>query len=371
MSVLPADEGNHYIAYGEVKYNDVLITDEDLVESNNARNESYYSKLINKVTRAMIDQSIAQPKRWQQETLEKASVQIVKTVCENRPGRFIWVKELSAEPKFLVLSQERAAQKVSNDIGCLMQLLTAQNNQPSPSLSQAEQYQKRLKFGKQLIARVFNAEKSGLTATQAARTLDNPVAPSDLPPDTFHEESDEERKVRLQLRQRYLALARTNSSLYDFSKAMIAGWSNAEKNIKKLRKHKTKAKQAIAVVVNASQELDKEEKNGKDGKISPSDLPPSFPSSLLGTLDWVETGEVKKKAAAVPEKKVKIEKRLWNLSERKQFLAALEIHRFGQWSLISKTIPTRYVQLFGGVQCVPSRRACRSLLRKPLFLCLL
>lgn len=331
----------------------------DALQSNEARNESYYSKLIDRVTRAMLAHYRGVDREWDKPTLMKASLQIVKSVQHNKRGRFIWLKQLRGpDPEYVVLSLPLAAQKVTNDIRCHMRLLKAQNNlQTQTDTSNVLQYQHRLKYGKQLIAKVYTAEKSGLSPMQAARTLDDPVIPDSWSTNGLYEEPEEHRRIRLQLRQRYLALARTNASFHDFSMAMIAGWSESEAMLKKRFHRKGKSKEVIAKAVIACAEMmNQEGGTGGNNAFSRSDLPPSFPTGLLGSLGSVVINESKKIASKKSKKKTddvddenadsgetkeKIEKRVWSLEERAAMLQGLEEFLFGNWASMHHLIPTR------------------------------
>ena len=87
-----------------------------------------------------------------------------------------------------------------------------------------------------------------------------------------------------------------------------------------------------------------------------SDLPPSFPSGLLGTLGSVVIKESKKIANAkskrkvykaatkitdIQDKKGKVEKRSWTLEERAAMLDGLEKHAFGNWASMSYLVTSR------------------------------
>ena len=349
----------------EITERDILIKDKCLVaaenalQCNEARNESYYSKLIDKVTKAMLAHYRGTDREWDKPTLMKASLKIVKSVQHNKRGRFIWLKQLRGpHPEYVVLSQELAAQKVTNDIRCHMRLLKAQNNlQTQTDTNDNCHYQNRLNYGKLLIAKVYTAEKSGFTSMQAARTLDEPVLPETWPADTPYAEPEAHRRIRLQLRQRFLALARTNSSFHDFSMAMIAGWTESEAILKKRKQCKPKSKEVIAKAVIACAEMMYQE-DGIDGNnaVGRSDLPPSFPSGLLGSLGSVvineskkiarkkskkKTGRVESKNADSKEKKERNEKRPWTFEERALMLQGLEDFSFGNWASMYHLIPSR------------------------------
>lgn len=348
----------------DITERDILIRDKCLVaakgtaenalESNTSRNESYYSKLIDTVARSMITQPWSD-KEWEKNTLLKASVAIVKSVQRTKRGRFIWVKQLCGS-EYVVLSEENAAHKVSNDIRCQLAALEAQKVQEKQDGNQLQLLHERLTYGKNLIKTVFTAEKSGLTPTEAAKTLDCPPTPDSWPVDLAYTEPDEFRRIRLQLRQRYLALARTNGSFHDFSMKMIAGWTESEALVKKKMQRKSKSKEVIAKAVNACAEMMNQE-DGADGTprtFSRSDLPPSFSSGFFGSISVENDESVKhdktagnKKTTKAPkkkesgEKKEKIEKRIWSLEERALILEGLEKHAFGNWILISPSIPNR------------------------------
>jgi len=349
----------------DITERDILIKDKCLVvakkgtvenalESNTSRNESYYSKLIDTVSRSMIDQPRSD-KEWENSTLSKASLAIVRSVQRTKRGRFIWAKQLCGS-EYVVLSEALAAHKVTNDIRCQLAAFDAQKVQEKQDETQLQLLQNRLTYGKNLIKTVFTAEKSGLTSMEAARTLDFPAIPDDWPVNEVYTEPEEHRRIRLQLRQRYLALARTNGSLHDFSMKMIAGWTESEAFLKKKMQRKSKSKEVIAKAVNACAEMMNQE--NISGRAPPnfnrSDLPPSFSSGFLGPLGSVENDESSKHAKTAVKKKTKItkkknsgekndkiEKRLWSLDERAIFLEGLETHAFGNWVLISPSLPGR------------------------------
>jgi len=369
----------------ELSDNDILIKDRLLVdpsgrndarESNTSRHELYYSKLISRVARAMMQQD--QGERWTTPTIMKAAVQIVKSVRGNKRGRFIWLKTLQGpQPQYVVLSEDLASQKVSNDIRCQMRLFDAQQQNNAPTTAQQPElptfdYKRRLACGKRFIAQVYNANKGGLSTMEAAHTLDDPVAPKDWPDDKVYHESEEERIIRLQLRQRYFALARTNTSIHDFSMAMLAGWSQSDDSETKRKKRKIRSnKDAIAQVVNAATLMlpgEESQKADMANTINPEDLPPSFPPKLFGPLgidhddvmisekiEGKKKAKKKKKAekskaspdqneaeAALPSrKKPQVEKRKWDLKERTLFLEGFEKVGAGNWIQISENIPTR------------------------------
>jgi hypothetical protein len=234
-------------------------------------------------------------------------------------------------------------------------------NVGNPSLPNAPR-NPQIEYGIRLVLAVCHAEQVD-QVRQAYRVLDkNPWRrKGSVSPESF-QETVRQRKLRLLLRQRYMAAAATGVSTYDFSVALLNGWG--VKNIlptfrrpKNTNKKKKKMKPMLKKEPVSSEHNHLNQISGSDGVAQSKPVPYENQNNIAA--DCARTKEATPPSmdkdsnnnieVAMKTKANNLSKHRdgvsntgqWNAEERKAFLLAFESYGVGYWAGIATYVPTR------------------------------
>jgi Myb-like DNA-binding domain len=329
--------GGMEIHRNDIKQGDVQIVDRQFLEPEQVSRSFYHELIRNCAEKLEKHANVVQP-----------ATRMVDIVAKKRQGRFIYCHHSSGAPaRFYLLSREEAIAKLSTDLSTRLQEMkklpvVVMTNRPLPSINNntsatvvvapppppvakakppAAPSQMRtsliggtdtqLKYAIRLVLKVCMAEMdTGLSPIEAARILDHSVLQNG------EVETPKQRKLRMQMRLRFLAVARTEQSLFIFSRNLLRSWGVEVTKKKNLM---------ISSIPGFRFE--------KDEAGFPKSVPLSFlerefntPSAMNSTssLDDHRCGS-------------------WTTEERRKFVQLVDQHGWGSWREIAKELPTRYV----------------------------
>ena len=307
---------------------DIIIEDRELVEldgnelatqaSNTEATSSFYSKLIISLADSIRSKEKTDESEWNLDTYKLATDKIINLVSKTKNSvhrRFVWFRSFP-DAHYVVMTRVQLMNKLANDLDCQMRKIKACELAEAQELSKRQQKPNQRRYAQSLILKVCRAARKGVSPYQAALLLDYPIIKMqdhsaissdgkntdgrvDATDGTSHE-SDLGRKLRLQIRQRFLACIRSKQCIFDLANALLTMWELP--NISKIAPKSKKRKK--------SDTLTKVSSPYKRKKVEPHNIG------------------------------------FWNHDERVAFLEGLEIHGTSHWIMIAPFVSTRYVFIF-------------------------
>ena len=313
---------------GDVLTSDIIIEDRKLVAlggnelatqaSNTATKSSFYSKLVVSLAESIHSKEKICEDEWNLDTYKFATEKIINLVTKTTTTvrkRFVWMRQFP-EAHYVVMTRMQTINKLANDIECQIRKLKAREVSEAEDPSKQLQKPNQHRYAQSLILKVCRAVRKGMTPYQAALLLDHPILKLHEPsqnttdetntdkrvetPEESNQESESGRKLRLQLRHRFLACIRSKKCIFDLANALLTMWG-----LPGISKVATKPKK----------------RKKPEIKVKPTSLPLK-----------------KKKVEVIPNNIGH-----WNRDERIAFLEGLEKHGAPHWIKIAPFISTRYV----------------------------
>lgn len=315
----------------EILGTDIIIEDRKLVAvegnesatqaSNAAAKSSFYSQLIVSLADSIRSKENTSPDKteWNLDSYKLATDRIINLVGKTKTStrrRFVWYRQFP-EAHYLVMTRTQTINKIANDLDCQMRKIKARELSRASETSKQRQKPSQRRYAQRLIMKVCRAVWKGMSQYQAALLLDHPIvtvqgsgqnisdemnAEGVEAPEKSNHESELERKLRLQIRHRFLACVRSKKCIFDLANALLTMWGFPSVS-----------------------------------KIAPKPRKRSEPDTTT-------------KANAVPSRKRKVEVipenhnlGIWNRDERVAFLKGMEKHGVPNWIKIAPFISTRYV----------------------------
>jgi hypothetical protein len=314
---------------------DIIIEDRKLVAlggnelatqaSNTAAKSSFYSKLIVSLADSIRSRKKAGEAEWTLDTYKLATEKIINLVTKTKSSvlrRFVWFRQFP-EAHYVVMTRTQTINKLANDLDCQMRKIEARELSEAQETNKQQQKPNQHRYAQSLIYKVCRAARKGMSPYQAVLLLDHPIVrvqePSQNTSDEMNtdkrieasEESNHEsesgRKLRLQLRHRFLACIRSKKCIFDLANALLTMWGLP--NISKIAPKPKKRKRP---------------------DMSTKTSPPCK----------------KKKVESVPHNLGH-----WNLDERVAFLEGFEQFGAPHWVKIAPFVSTRYVLDFIDILC--------------------
>lgn len=231
--------------------------------------------------------------------------------------------------RFFLLSREEAIAKLGSDLAKSLQemnkfcksppLIPAKPQEAKPTVPKQQPvvnimsgFNSQHRYAMRMVLKVCMAEADARfkrTPLDAARLLNNPLLPDG------EVETPLQRKLRMQLRMRFLAVARTEKSIFIFARNLLRGWGIELSWKKHLM---------ISAIPGFKFENDDQ----------------GFPKSMSPALLQSERKPLAASAAASSEN---FRTGAWSPEERRAFVRLIDKHGWGHWAVITKGIPTRYV----------------------------
>lgn len=307
------------ITRDEIQQSDVQIVDRQYLEPDQV-NQSFYHELIrNCIEKLQTNSNVIQP-----------ATRMVDIVAKKRKGRFIYCRHVQGGPiRFYLLSREEAVAKLGSD---LTKRLNEMNKEPTRAQAPAmltkppEAKPKALqnkttnfmsgfnpqhRYAMQLVLKVCMAEADGRfqrTPLEVARLLNNPV---------LHDgetETLKQRKLRMQLRLRFLAVARTEKSVFVFARNLLRRWGIEI----------TWKKHLVASSIPGF-------RFEKDDQGFPKSMPPALlqPERKRAAVASATNSDDNFKTGA------------WSQEEKVAFVRLVDKYGWGRWNEFTGGIPTR------------------------------
>jgi hypothetical protein len=356
----------------DIKQGDVQIVDRQFLDPEQIKNSFYHELIRNCAEKLDRNANVVQP-----------ATRMVDIVAKKRQGRFIFIHHtinVGNPVRFYLLSREEAISKLSSDLAMrlhemnkppagssrmmtmMMQQRPSLSNssvgsapaavgaRPEPAASPVKKPKASttnssvgqlpasllggtdtpLKYAIRLVLKVCMAEMDeGKSPLEAARVLNRSVLTNG------EVETPKQRKLRLQMRLRFLAVARTETSVFGFARNLLLSWGvdviTKKKNI------------MISSVPGFKFENDAE------------GFPKSHPISFLEhdevvhkkppPASAVAPTEAAAAAAAADEHDNRngCASGTWTTAERHLFVKLVDKHGWANWRDVRKDIPQRYV----------------------------
>ncbi len=312
----------------EILGTDVIIEDRKLVavegnelatQASNAKS-SFYSQLIVSLADSIRskENSGTDKTEWNLDSYKLATDRIINLVGKTKTStrrRFIWYRQFP-EAHYLVMTRTQTINKIANDLDCQLRKIKARELSRANEASKQRQKPNQRRYAQRLIMKVCRAVWKGMSQYQAALLLDHPIttvqgssqnksdemnAEGVEAPEKLNQESELERKLRLQIRHRFLACVRSKKCIFDLANALLTMWG----------------------FPNISKVAPKPRKRSEPDTTAKANAAPSR----------------KRKAEVVPENH---NLGPWNRDERVAFLEGMEKHGLSNWIKIAPFIPTRY-----------------------------
>jgi hypothetical protein len=304
---------------------DIIIEDRKLValggndlatQSSTGTTSSYYSKLIESLADSIRTKGKLEESEWSLDTYKLTTEKIINLVSKTKSAvarRFVWFRQFP-DPHYVVMTRIETINKLANDLVCQMRKLKAREMVEAQDASkQQQQKSNQRRYAQSLILKVCRAARKGISPYRAVLLLDSPIVKtqesgpissdekntnnnsrSEAPDVTESPESEVGRKLRLQLRHRFLACIRSKKCIFDLANALLTMWELP--NVSKIAPKSKKRKRSETTTTKAKREK---------VEVVPQNI---------GT---------------------------WNCDERVAFLKGVDKHGMPNWIKIAQFIPTR------------------------------
>lgn len=253
----------------EILSTDIIIEDRKLVAlggnelatqaSNAAAKSSFYSKLIVSLADSIRTRKKNGETEWTLENYKIATEKIIDLVTKTKSTgfrRFVWFRQFP-EAHYVVMTRIQTITKLANDLDCQMRKIEARELSEAQEAGKQQQKPNQNRYAQSLIYKVCRAARKGMSPYQAALLLDHPIVKVQEPSqntldemntdkrnekavDESNHESEAGRKLRLQLRHRFLACIRSKKCIFDLANALLTMWGlpNISKIAPKPKKRK-------------------------------------------------------------------------------------------------------------------------------------
>jgi Myb-like DNA-binding domain len=344
------------ISSNDIKDGDVQIVDRQFLEPEQVQNSFYHELIRNCAEKLNGNANVIQP-----------ASRMVDIVAKKRQGRFIFCHHTAnagASVRFYLLSREEAIAKLGSDLttrlhemnkppGMTMlprpSLPSSSSNgtasaagpasepaaakpKPPPLVSQPPASliggtDTQLTYAVRLVLKVCMAEiDARKSPLDAARILNHSVLPNG------EVETPKQRKLRMQIRLRFLAVARTETSVFAFARNLLRGWG-----VDVTKKNNL----MISSVPGFKCE--------NDAQGFPKSLPPTFlergevkpPPAVSQTTAAAQT--TTRTTTALDRDNGNCRSGIWTTEERRFFVEQIDELGWGSWKELHKRMPGRYV----------------------------
>jgi hypothetical protein len=213
----------------------------DTAKTKESSSSSSYVKLIESLAKRIQSKEKSGKATWDVHAYELVTKRIMERITKIKTfsnSRFVRFQQFP-DPHYIVMTREQTVNMIVNDLDGRMRKRVAQEakdhdiQQPLLLLpiEIPKQNQKRTpppppprrRYGHRLIRKVCSAVRKGMSPHQAVRLLDNPsILQSPLSPSNT--ESDMDRRIRLALKDRFVACVRSNQSIFELANALLTMW---------------------------------------------------------------------------------------------------------------------------------------------------